>query len=106
MNDIIKNAAKRANVTLPTGKKWHAFRRTWTTHMFISGADIGSVRDLGNWSDDTMPLWYNDGMRFEEQRELLNKLPSLDPLKIAECQNDVKLILQRNQYLSLAIPDQ
>ena len=81
MNDIIKNAAKRANVTLPTGKKWHAFRRTWTTHMFISGADIGSVRDLGNWSDDTMPLWYNDGMRFEEQRELLNKLPSLDPLK-------------------------
>ncbi len=81
MNAIIGNAAQRAGVTLPTGKKWHAFRRTWTTHMFKSGADISSVRDLGNWSDNTMPLWYNDGMRFEEQRELLNRIPKIDSLK-------------------------
>ncbi len=81
MNAVIGNAAERAGVVLPTGKKWHAFRRTWTTHMFKSGADIGSVRDLGNWSDDTMPLWYNDGLRFEEQRKILNKIPRLDSLK-------------------------
>lgn len=81
MNDIIKNAAKRAGIALPSGKKWHALRRTWTTRMFISGADIETVRYLGNWKDDTMPLWYNDGLNFEEKREMLNKIPRLDPPK-------------------------
>jgi integrase len=81
MNGIIGNAAGRAGVTLPAGKKWHAFRRTWTTYMFKTGADIGSVRELGTWRDDDMPLWYNDGMRFDEQREILNRIPKLDEQK-------------------------
>lgn len=77
LHDIIKSAAARAGVKLPPRKAWHMFRRTWASMMIRSGCDVVTLQALGNWKDVTMPLWYADAARQEQQRELLNRVPTL-----------------------------
>jgi integrase len=73
----LKDAAKRAGITLPPRKAWHIFRRSWATEMYRAGADVETVRVLGNWSDSSMPLWYAEAAGKKERRALLNRLPKL-----------------------------
>ncbi len=73
----LRQAAKRAGVDLPRMKKWHIFRRTWASMMLQSGCDIETLRELGNWKDYSMPMWYADAGNRQHRREALNRLPKL-----------------------------
>jgi len=76
--DVIKNAAKRAGVYLPPRKAWHILRRTWASMMLQSGCDVETLRELGNWKDFSMPMWYADAGDSKHKKKMLNRLPSLD----------------------------
>ena len=74
----ISNAAARAGVSLPPRKAWHIFRRTWASMMLQAGCDVETLRQLGNWKDHSMPLWYADAANREQRREALNRIPRLE----------------------------
>jgi len=79
-----KDAAKRAGIELPPGKAWHILRASWTTEMDKAGASVEDIRQLGNWSDSSMVLYYLQGSRSEEKRSFLNRLPRLNCKKTAK----------------------
>jgi integrase len=75
---VMKNAAKRAGVELPPRKAWHILRRTWASMMLQRGCDVETLRVLGNWKHNDMPLWYAEAAGKEQRRAALSRLPSLD----------------------------
>ena len=77
LNGLIGAAAGRAGVELPPRKAWHVLRRTWASMMLQTGCDVETLRQLGNWKDHSMPLWYANSANSERKKELLNKLPKL-----------------------------
>jgi integrase len=77
LNAAINKAAERAGVYLPKGKTWHIFRRTWASMMLHGGCDVETLRQLGNWKDHSMPLWYADAANREERKKALNRIPKL-----------------------------
>jgi len=86
-----KNAAKRAGVDLPPRKAWHILRRTWASMFLQNGGDVETLRQLGNWKDHSMPLWYADPADTERKREILNRLPRLDDRKKADSGKVIRL---------------
>jgi integrase len=81
---VVKNAAQRAGVELPPRKVWHILRRTWASMVLQSGGDVETLRELGNWKDYSMPMWYADAGNREHKRKVLNRLPKLDGRKMTE----------------------
>jgi len=75
--DVIRNAAKRAGVSLPPRKAWHIFRRTWASMMLQNGCDVETLRVLGNWKDYSMPMWYADAAGRTQKKAILNRLPKM-----------------------------
>ena len=75
--NVIKNAAKRADVYLPPRKAWHILRRTWASMMLQGGCDIETLRELGNWKDFSMPMWYANAGGSKHKKRMLNNIPSL-----------------------------
>ena len=73
----LKNAAAWAGVILPPRKAWHILRRTWASIMLQNGCDVETLRELGNWKDYSMPMWYADAGNSEHKRKLLNRIPRL-----------------------------
>ncbi|MBW2109637.1 MAG: site-specific integrase [Deltaproteobacteria bacterium] len=80
----IRNAAVRAGVELPRRKAWHILRRTWASMFLQNGGDVETLRQLGNWKDYSMPLWYAAPANIEHQRAVLNRLPTLGARNKAE----------------------
>jgi integrase len=78
LHRLIKNAAKNAGVNLPPRKAWHIFRRTWASMMLQNGCDVETLRELGNWKDHSMPLYYADAAGRKRRREMLNNLPVIE----------------------------
>jgi len=91
LTDVIKSAAKKAGVALPPRKAWHILRRTWASMFLQNGGDVETLRQLGNWKDHSMPLWYADPADTENKRKILNRLPSLNGRKTADSVKVVKL---------------
>jgi len=79
-----KNAAERAGVSLPPRKAWHILRRTWASLMLQSGCDIETLRELGNWKDYSMPMWYADAGNRAHKKKMLNKIPKLNGATMAQ----------------------
>lgn len=77
LHQVIKRAAKRAGVELPPRKAWHILRRTWASMFLQSGGDVETLRELGNWKDYSMPMWYADAGNREHKRKILNRIPKL-----------------------------
>jgi integrase len=82
LHRVIKSAANKAGVYLPPRKAWHIFRRTWASMMLQNGCDVETLRVLGNWKDHTMPLWYAEAAGKEARKAALNRIPSLDSIKV------------------------
>ena len=61
--------------------------------MFLqSGGDVETLRELGNWKDYSMPMWYADAGNGEHKKKLLNRLPKLsNGRKLPEMSNVVNL---------------
>jgi len=78
LHKVITNAAKRAGVYLPPRKAWHILRRTWASMMLQGGCDVETLRELGNWKDFSMPMWYANAGGSKHKKEMLNKIPSLN----------------------------
>jgi len=72
-----KNAAFRAGVYLPPRKAWHILRRTWASMFLQSGGDVETLRVLGNWKDNSMPMWYADSGNAEHKRKFLIEFQKL-----------------------------
>lgn len=72
-----KRAAERAGVTLPPRKAWHILRRTWASMVLQNGGDVETLRELGNWKDYSMPMWYADAGNSEYKKKVLNRIPKL-----------------------------
>lgn len=77
LHAAIRNAAERAGVELPPRKAWHIFRRTWASNMLQSGCDVETLRELGNWKDHSMPLWYAEAAGRKARHIALNRIPKL-----------------------------
>jgi len=75
--DVFKRAAVRAGITLPPRKAWHILRRTWASMFLQSGGDTETLRELGNWKDYSMPMWYADAGNSAHKRKVLNRIPKL-----------------------------
>jgi integrase len=91
LQDTIKNAAARAGVTLPKGKRWHAFRRTWATNFLQAGGDVESLRVQGRWRDSSMPLWYAEAADEGRRKEILSQMPKLNGRNVEEIRSVVNL---------------
>ena len=68
-------AAKRARVELPPRRAWHILRRTWASMFLQNGGDVESLRQLGNWRDYSMPMWYAEAANGNVMRSILNRIP-------------------------------
>ena len=84
LNKSIRNAAERARVFLPPRKAWHILRRTWASLMLQSGCDIETLRELGNWKDYSMPMWYADAGNRQHKKAILEQIPKLNGAKMAQ----------------------
>lgn len=91
LHQTIVRAADRAGVELPPRKAWHILRRTWASMMLQAGCDVETLRQLGNWKDYSMPLWYANGANSDRKRELLNRLPELNSVP-PECHRTHKTL--------------
>ncbi len=78
LHKVLQNAAARAGIVLPHRKAWHILRRTWASMMLQAGCDVETLRQLGNWKDHSMPLWYADAAQSRERRRALNKVPRVN----------------------------
>jgi integrase len=72
---VFIQAAKRAGVPLPQRRAWHILRRTWATMFLQAGGDVETLRQLGNWKDHKMPLWYAEAADSKLKQNILNKIP-------------------------------
>lgn len=70
-------AAKRAGVELPPRRAWHILRRTWASMFLQNGGDVETLRQLGNWRDYSMPMWYAEAANPEIKRKILNRVPNI-----------------------------
>ena len=84
IHTVIKRAAENAGVILPPRKAWHILRRTWASMFLQSGGDVETLRELGNWKDYSMPMWYADAGNTEHKKKVLNRLPKLNGRKMPE----------------------
>lgn len=84
IHEGFKKAAERAGISLPPRKAWHILRRTWASMFLQSGGDVETLRQLGNWKDHTMPMWYADAAQSDHQRYVLDKIPKLNGRNLAE----------------------
>ena len=51
--------------------------------MFLqNGGDVETLRELGNWKDYKMPMWYADAGNSEYKRQVLNRFPKLNVLNV------------------------
>jgi len=92
-----KNAAARAGVYLPPRKAWHMLRRTWASMVLQSGGDVETLRQLGNWKDFSMPMWYAEAGDKEHKRKILNRIPKVDGRKLPEIKRVVNLSDRKNK---------
>jgi len=95
--DCFKNAALRAGVYLPPRKAWHMLRRTWASMVLRSGGDVETLRQLGNWKDYSMPMWYAEAGDKEHKRKILNRLPKVGGRKLPEMAEVVDLTDRKNE---------
>lgn len=72
---VFKEAAKRAGVPLPARRAWHILRRTWASMFLQNGGDVETLRQLGNWRDYSMPMWYAEAANYENKKKILNQIP-------------------------------
>ncbi len=91
MNAVIRNAAERAGVHLPEGKRWHAFRRTWASMNLQNGMDIVTLMEVGNWKDSEMVLWYAESLKDESKRAKLDEIPKLKKADARNTQDNEKV---------------
>jgi len=77
LQDTFKNAAERAGVELPKGKRWHILRRTWASEFLQAGGHVEDLRVQGNWKGSQMPLWYAEAQGIEARRGVLNRITTL-----------------------------
>ena len=97
IHTVIKNAAQRAGVYLPPRKAWHILRRTWASMFLQNGGDLETLRELGNWKDYSMPMWYADAGNTEYKKKVLNNIPKLVHVrKMAENEKVVALSGRNN----------
>jgi integrase len=77
ISGVFKEAAKRAGVPLPPRRAWHILRRTWASMFLQAGGDVETLRQLGNWKDFSMPMWYAGAANVEHKKKILNRIPEL-----------------------------
>lgn len=78
ISGVFREAAKRAGVYLPPRRAWHILRRTWASMFLQNGGDVETLRQLGNWKDFSMPMWYAGEANTEHKKKILNRIPKLD----------------------------
>lgn len=60
--------------------------------MFLqNGGDVETLRQLGNWKDFSMPMWYADAAGREHKKKILNRIPRLNVEKMSKKSKVIKL---------------
>jgi len=58
---------------------------------------VETLRELGNWKDFSMPMWYANAGNAEHKKKILNQIPKLNGRKQPETGKVVELKIRNNE---------